>query len=208
MPSQRNGFVLVEQIWHSKAWNLYSITQKIRFRSLRDFNLNSSGTPIKRKRFSRLLSLVSLSQKNGFVFVDQIWHSKASNQYQNQLRRFDLSFWQTPKQIYRQLQYKEKLFEEFQCLPHFPREMVLYWSTKFGILKPWTNILSLLKFDSWIWQTSKQIHRKLQYREKGFGEFWPWPSFPRKIVLYSSTKFGIPKTWTNILWPRRFDLVF
>ena len=55
-------------------------------------------------------------------------------------RRFDLEFWQTLKQIYRRLQYKEKVFEEFQALSHFLIKMFLYLSTKFGILKPWKPI--------------------------------------------------------------------
>ena len=42
----------------------------------------------------------------------------------------------TSKQIYRKLKYREKVLEEFQPLPRFPRKMVLYSSTKFGILKP------------------------------------------------------------------------
>ena len=43
---------------------------------------------------------------------------------------------QTSKQIYRKLKYREKVFEEFQRLLRFPRKIVLYSSTKFGILKP------------------------------------------------------------------------
>ena len=42
---------------------------------------------------------------------------------------------QTSKQIYRKLKYKEKVFGEFQRLPRFPQKMVLYWSTKIGVLK-------------------------------------------------------------------------
>ena len=51
----------------------------------------------------------------------------------------------------------------------------------------------------------KTIYRKLQYRENVFGEFEALSRFPRKIVLYLSTKLGIPKSWTNILWPRILD---
>ena len=35
--------------------------------------------------------------------------------------------------------------------------MVLYSSTKFGILNLWSNIQSLRRFDSGLWQTSKQF---------------------------------------------------
>ena len=115
-----------------------------------------------------------------------------------QLKRFDLGYWQTSKQIYTKLKYREKSFGECQCLPHFTRRMVLYLSTKFGILKPWTNILQLKRFDLVYWQTSKQIYTKVKYREKGFGECQYFPGFTRRMVLYLSTKFGILKPWTNI----------
>ena len=96
------------------------------------------------------------------------------------LRRFDLGLWQTWKQIYTKLQYWKKVFGEFQALPQFPREMVLYLSTKFGILKPGSNIQSLRRFKLGFWQTSKQIYRKLQYKEKVFEESQGLSRFPKK----------------------------
>ena len=98
--------------------------------------------------------------------------------------------------------------EEFQGLCYFPRKMILYSSTKFSILKPLTNFQSLGRFDLGLLQTSKEIYTKLQRTEKVFGEFQALPLFPRKIVLYWSTKFGILKTWTNNAWLKRFDLGF
>ena len=124
------------------------------------------------------------------------------------LRRFCWGFWQTSKQIYRRLQYKQKVFEEFQGMSHFSRKIVMYSSTKFGILKSWTNIQLLRTFDLVFWETWKQIYRKLQYRVKDFEEFQGLSDFPRKMVLYSLTKFGIQKPWTNILWLRRSNLSF
>ena len=56
--------------------------------------------------------------------------------------------------------------------------------------------------------TSKQIHKKLQYKEKVFEEFQGLPHFRGKMVLYSSTKSGSLKPWTNVPWPRRLDLGF
>ena len=123
-------------------------------------------------------------------------------------RIINLGFWQTSKQIYRKLQYRKKVFEEFQDLPGFTRKMVFYSSTKFGILKPWTNIPSPRRFDLGFWQTSKQIYRQLQYKEKVLEEFEGSSGFPRKIILYSFTKFGIIKPSTNIVWLRRFNLGF
>ena len=37
---QKNGFVFVNQIWHFKALNQYSVAQKIRFKLLPDFKTN------------------------------------------------------------------------------------------------------------------------------------------------------------------------
>ena len=59
------------------------------------------------------------------------------------LRRYDFGFWQTSKRFYRKLKYREKVLEEFQRLPRFPRKMVLYLSTNFHILKPWAIISNL-----------------------------------------------------------------
>ena len=120
-------------------------------------------------------------------------------------RRFDLGFWQTSKLVYRKLQYKQKVLREFEALPRFPRKMVLYSPTKFGILKPWTNTQSLRRLDLGFWQTSKLVYRKLQYKQKVLGKFEALPRFPRIMVLHLSTEFGILKPWTNIPWPRRFD---
>ena len=104
----------------------------------------------------------------------------------NQIR-FDLGFFQASKQIYRKLEYREKVLEEFQRLPRFPRKMVLDSSTKFGILKHLTIISNLIRFDLGFCQVSKQIYRNLEYSEKTFEEFQRLPCFLRKMVLFSST---------------------
>ena len=124
------------------------------------------------------------------------------------LLRFHLSFWQASKPFYRKLKYRENNLEEFQCLPRFPRKMVLYSSTKFGILKPWTIISNLIRFDLGFWQASKPIYRKLKYREELLEEFQRFPRFPRKMVLYSSTNFRLLKPWAIISKLIRFDLDF
>ena len=48
--------------------------------------------------------------------------------------RFNVGFWEAWKSFYRKLKYRDKVLEEFQCLPRFPRKMVLYSSTDFHIL--------------------------------------------------------------------------
>ena len=57
-------------------------------------------------------------------------------------------------------------------------------------------------------ETSKQIYRKLQYREKLFGKFQGMSCFPKKLVLSSLRKFSILKPCTNIQLLRGFDLGF
>ena len=56
------------------------------------------------------------------------------------LRRFDLRFFQTSKQIYRKLQNTEKVFGRLQRLSRFPSKMNLYLPSKFIILRSFTNI--------------------------------------------------------------------
>ena len=38
--SQEDGFVFVDQIWHYKDWNQYSMAQKIQFRLFTEFKTN------------------------------------------------------------------------------------------------------------------------------------------------------------------------
>ena len=61
-------------------------------------------------------------------------------------------------------------------------------------IQPFTNIQSYRRFDLGFFQTSEQVYRKLQHGEKIFAKFQSEPRFPRKMVWYSLTKFGIIKT--------------
>ena len=133
--------------------------------------------------------------------------SKPLNIISNHIR-FDLGFSQASKQIYRKLEYSEKVLEEFQRLPPFPRKMVFYSSTRFGILKPGTIISKFIRFDLDFWQTSKPIYIRLTSRANNLEEFQCLPRFPKKMVLCSSTKFGILKPWTIISNLKRFDSGF
>ena len=85
---------------------------------------------------------------------------------------------------------KEKLFGEVQGLPRFPRKMVLYLSTNFRVIKYLTNIPWNRELYSGFWQTSKYTAITLIW-EKVFAEFQGLLHFPRKTVLYSSTKLAI-----------------
>ena len=57
------------------------------------------------------------------------------NQFQS-FSRFDLDFSQGSKRIFRKLQYKKIFFKDFESLPRSSRKMILYLSTKRGIIKP------------------------------------------------------------------------
>ena len=122
--------------------------------------------------------------------------------------RFDLGFLQPSKQFYRKLKHSKNVLKEFQRLPRFPRNIVLYLSTKFCILKPWAIISNFVRFDVGFWQTWKPFYRIFKYGEKVFEEFQPLPHFPRKMVLYSATYFRIFKTWGIISNFIRFNLGF
>ena len=63
--------------------------------------------------------------------------------------------------------------------------MVFHSLTKLCIIKYWTNIQSLRRFDIGLWQTKNHIektYRKFQYRDKFWGKFQNLPSFPRKMI--------------------------
>ena len=123
-------------------------------------------------------------------------------------RIFHWRFWQTSKQTYKKLEYKVKPFQMFQGFCRLTRKIVLSSSIKFSILKPWTDIQSVRRLDLGFLQASKQTDRKLQYIGEICGKFKVLPHFPIKMVLYSSTKLGILKSWTNIQSLRRFDWGF
>ena len=115
---------------------------------------------------------------------------------------FDLGFWQTSKQIYRKLQYREKVFGEFQALPRFPRKMVLrhflrkvvmYLLRKFCIFKHCTIIELFRRFDLRFWNNLKQIYRKFQYE----GKCSRFCLVFRKMALYLLTKLFIFEPCTN-----------
>ena len=97
---------------------------------------------------------------------------------------FDLGFWQRSKPFYRKLKYREKVLEEFESLPRFPRKMVLFSSSNFRGVKHWAIISTLVRFDLGFKQPSKPFYRKLKYREKVLEEFERLPRFPRKAALY------------------------
>ena len=112
---QKHDFVLVNQICHFTDLNRYSTAQKIRVMLLTDFKKDLWETPINGESFWRDSSFAWSCKKNDFVFVEQIWHCKTWTNTPWP-RRFDLGFWQSWKQLYRKLQYREKAFEEFQGL--------------------------------------------------------------------------------------------
>ena len=124
------------------------------------------------------------------------------------LIRFDLDFWYASKLFYSKLKYREKVLEDFQRLPRFPRKILLYSSTSFCILRPWAIISNLIRFVVGLWQASKPFIRKLKYRENVLKKFQCLPRFPRKFVLYSSTNICTLKPSAIILNLRRYDFGF
>ena len=72
-------------------------------------------------------------------------------------------------------------FKNIQGFPCFSEKIILYLLKKFGIIKPWTNIPWLTRFDWGFWQSSKQFCRKFQYRENAFGNIQVCLVFPEKL---------------------------
>ena len=97
------------------------------------------------------------------------------------LRWFDLGFWQGSKAFDRKVKNRQKVLEEFQRLPLFPRKIVLYWSTTFCILNPWAIFSNFIRFDLGFWQATKPFYKKLKNREKVLEEFQCLSRVPRKI---------------------------
>ena len=122
--------------------------------------------------------------------------------------KVDLGFWQSSKLFYRKLNYMENVLEEFQGLPLFPKKMFFYSSTNFRILKIWTVISKLTRFDLGFWKASIPFYRKVKNKKKVLEEFERLPRFLRKMVLYSSLKFCILNPWALILKIIRFHLGF
>ena len=79
--SQKDGFLFVQHILHSKAFYQHSIAQETQFRLLGDFKTSLQETPTWRENLRKVSKPALLTQENGFVFVDQIWHQKCLNQY-------------------------------------------------------------------------------------------------------------------------------
>ena len=93
------------------ALNQCSMAQKIRFRFSRDFKRNLWKIVKYEESFWEFSRFALLSQKNGFVFVDQLLH-----------------FWALPWPFtlyYGKFWCEEKLFGKFQSLPCFTKKM--FW---------------------------------------------------------------------------------
>ena len=88
---------------------------------------------------------------------------------------------------------KRNLFRKLQGLHCIASIIVLCSLIRLSILEPCTGIQLLRIFYLGPWQTLKQVYRELQEAKRFFGKFQGQPLFPRKMVLYSSTKFGIIK---------------
>ena len=145
------------------------------------------------RRSSQSSKLALLTQKNVFVFIDQIWHQKGLNQC-SMAQKIQLTLFADFKtNLQKTTIYRERFFEKFQHLLCFPRKMVLYFLTKFCIFEPFTNIQAHRTFDLGFWSTSEQVYRKLQHGERNFAKFESQLWFPRKMVLYLLTKFSFGK---------------
>lgn len=88
-----------------------------------------------------------------------------------QLRRSNLHFLQTLREIYHKLQYNNKSFEKYHGLFYFPWKVAFYLLPKCGIVQPCTSIKCFSRFKLGFWQTSTKIYKKHWYEKKVFGKF-------------------------------------
>ena len=103
--------------------NKRSIAQKIQFRFLADFSTSLYETPVCREIFWKVLRIVLLSQKDGFVFVEQIQHIEAKFQY-SIIQNVRITLLVDLQTNLWKLQHEEKLFSKFQSLPHCLKKTV------------------------------------------------------------------------------------
>ena len=104
-------------------WEFSSLVLKIWFRLLTHLQTNLNETAIWEENCRYVSNIASLSQKNGFVFVDKIFLFEACCQYLTthniQVRLmadFKTSLHETP------IWYEENLLRKSQCLAHFLRK--------------------------------------------------------------------------------------
>ena len=94
------------------------------------------------------------SRKIGFILLTKLYLFEPCTNIRS-LQRLDLGFWQTLKKVCFWV-LKKKLFRKFQGQPCLPTKIILYSLTEFGIIKPCTNIQSLIRFDvSWWFSLSQ-----------------------------------------------------
>ena len=79
--SQKNGFLFANQFLHLKALSHYFQPCKIRFRLLAGFKTCLQETQKQGETFRSVSMFFSLSQKNGFVFVNQILLFRSLSHY-------------------------------------------------------------------------------------------------------------------------------
>ena len=79
--SQKNSFVFVNEFWNLKVLSHYFELCKIGFRLLTGLKTILQETQIQGEGFGRVSTIPSLSQKNGFVFVNQFKHFKGLSHY-------------------------------------------------------------------------------------------------------------------------------
>ena len=146
--SQKNGFAFVNQIWHFKALSQYSVANKIRFRLLTAFKTNLQETQIQGESSSE-------SFKGCLIYLEK-WFCiyLESLAFSCRVPKFICSedsiytFGRTENKCTGNSNIKNFFFSgKFQGQPRSPRKVVLCSLTKFGILRPCTNIHSLKSFD-------------------------------------------------------------
>ena len=166
--SQKNGFLFVNQFSHFKALSHYFQPYKIRFKLLTGFKTVLQETQIQGEGFGRVSTFASLSQKNGFVFVNQIWHFKAlSHYFQPYKIRFRLL--KVFKTILQETQIQGEGFGRVSTFASFSQKNGFVFANQFWDFKALSHYFHPYNTGFRVLAGSKTILQETQIQGEGFG---------------------------------------
>ena len=186
--SQKNGFVFVNQIWHFKALNYYFQPYKIRFRLLTGFKTILQETQIQGERFGRVSTFASLSQKNGFVLVNQFSHFKALSHY-FQHYKVGFSLLTGFKTILQETEKQGERFGRVSTFVSLCHKSGFVFVKQFLHFKALSHYFQLYKIAYRLLTGFKTVLQETQIQGEGFGRVSLFTSLSQKNDLYSSTNF-------------------
>ena len=163
---------------------------KFRFRLLTGFKTILQETQIQGEGFGRVSTFVSLSQKNGFVFVNQFSHSKALSHY---FQRYKIQFRLLAdfKTILQETQIQGEGFERVSTFASCSQKNSFVFVNQFPDFKSFRHYFQPDKIQFGLLTGFKTILQEAQIQGECSASLSMFTSLSQKILLYSSTKFFI-----------------